>query len=196
MLLNIWATSKKRVYKQSSELSGSCQIGIKFKYLCYCATYRTEYFSVLFTYLNTFIFLGMGSTVGSKGQGALRRDAFKNSGHSKSFGASKAGANGLSENGEKFQIKPKIIAILRSGLKPRKAVRVLLNNRNTKSFDTLLADLTNTVKLDTGAVRKMFTLDGRAVMALQDFTDAEVFIAYGVDKCTNDDFDLDIIEFR
>ena len=167
-------------------------------YLCYCATYRTEYFSVLFTYLNTFIlfFLGMGSTVGSKGQGALRRDAFKNSGHSKSFGASKAGANGLSENGEKFQIKPKIIAILRSGLKPRKAVRVLLNNRNTKSFDTLLADLTNTVKLDTGAVRKMFTLDGRAVMALQDFTDAEVFIAYGVDKCTNDDFDLDIIEFR
>jgi len=141
-------------------------------------------------------YLGMGSTVGSKGQGALRRDAFKNSGHSKSFGASKAGANGLSENGEKFQIKPKIIAILRSGLKPRKAVRVLLNNRNTKSFDTLLADLTNTVKLDTGAVRKMFTLDGRAVMALQDFTDAEVFIAYGVDKCTNDDFDLDIIEFR
>ena len=75
-------------------------------------------------------------------------------------------------------------------------MRVLLNNRNTKSFDTLLADLTNTVKLDTGAVRKMFTLDGRAVMALQDFTDAEVFIAYGVDKCTSDDFDLDIIEFR
>ena len=31
---------------------------------------------------------------------------------------------------------------------------------------------------------------------LQDFTEAEVFIAYGVDKCTNEDFDLDIIEFR
>ena len=99
----------------------------------------------------------------SKGPGALRRDAFKNSGHSKSFGLSKAGA----ENAEKFQMKPKIIAILRSGLKPRKAVRVLLNNRNTKSFDTLLADLTNTVKLDTGAVRKMFTLDGKPVMTLQ-----------------------------
>ena len=121
----------------------------------------------------------------------LRRDAFKNSGHSKSFGAAKA-----QENAEKFQIKPKIIAILRSGLKPRKAVRVLLNNRNTKSFETLLADLTNTVKLDTGAVRKIFTLDGKPVMTLHDFKEAEVFIAYGVDKCSNDDFDLDIIEFR
>lgn len=121
--------------------------------------------------------------------GHLRRETFKNSGHSKSFGAAKA-------NTEKFQIKPKIIAILRSGLKPRKAVRVLLNNRNTKTFETLLADLTNTVKLDTGAVRKVFTLDGKPVMTQQDFTEAEVFIAYGVDKCTNDDFDLDIIEFR
>ena len=62
-------------------------------------------------------------------------------------------------------MKPKIIAILRSGLKPRKAVRVLLNNRNTKSFETLLGDLTNTVKLDTGAVRKIFTLDGKPVIS-------------------------------
>ena len=122
--------------------------------------------------------------------GHIRRDAFKNSGHSKSFGLSKA------QEEPKFQMKPKIIAILRSGLKPRKAVRVLLNNRNTKSFETLLGDLTNTVKLDTGAVRKIFTLDGKPVMTLQDFTEAEVFIAYGVDKCNQDDFDLDLIEFR
>ncbi len=133
--------------------------------------------------------------MGSK-SGHVRRDAFKNSGHSKSFGASKNGQNGQENGQEKFVMKPKIIAILRSGLKPRKAVRVLLNNRNTKSFETLLGDLTNTVKLDTGAVRKIFTLDGKPVMALQDFTEAEVFIAYGVDKCSNDDFDLDIIEFR
>ena len=126
--------------------------------------------------------------------GHIRRDAFKNSGHSKSFGLSKASKNDSEE--PKFQMKPKIIAILRSGLKPRKAVRVLLNNRNTKSFENLLGDLTNTVKLDTGAVRKIFTLDGKPVMTLQDFTEAEVFIAYGVDKCSQDDFDLDLIEFR
>ena len=59
------------------------------------------------------------------------------------------------DSSPRFQIKPKIIAVLRSGIRPRRAVRVLLNNRNTKSFDTILADLTNTVKLDTGAVRKV-----------------------------------------
>ena len=132
-------------------------------------------------------FLGLPS---HQKNGHIKRDAFKNSGHSKSFGLSK------NQEEPKFQIKPKIIAILRSGLKPRKAVRVLLNNRNTKSFETLLSDLTNTVKLDTGAVRKIFTLDGKPVMTLQDFSEAEVFIAYGVDKCSQDDFDLDLIEFR
>ena len=140
-------------------------------------------------------FLGMPT----QKNGHIRRDAFKNSGHSKSFGLSKSSsANNKNNDSEepKFQMKPKIIAILRSGLKPRKAVRVLLNNRNTKSFETLLGDLTNTVKLDTGAVRKIFTLDGKPVMTLQDFTEAEVFIAYGVDKCNQDDFDLDLIEFR
>ncbi len=72
----------------------------------------------------------------------------------------------------------------------------MLNNRNTKSFDTILADLTNTVKLDTGAVRKVFTLNGKPVVAVADFAEDEVFIAYGVDKCSNDDFDLDMVEFR
>merc|ERR1719244_1515309 len=84
--------------------------------------------------------------------------------------------------------------VLRSGTRPRKAVRVLLNNRNTKSLDMVLADLTNTVKLDSGAVRKIYTLGGTAVNSLIDLGDEEVFIAYGVDKCSPDDFDL--IEFR
>lgn len=118
----------------------------------------------------------------------FKRESYKMAGHSKSFGVAKIQPE--------FQMKPKIIAVLRSGLRPRKAVRVLLNNRNTKSFENLLGDLTNTVKLDTGAVRKVFTLDGKPVMALPDFTEAEVFIAYGVDKCSNEDFDLDMIEFR
>ena len=60
----------------------------------------------------------------------------------------------------------------------------------------VLADLTNTVKLDTGAVRKIYTLEGTPVNSLLDLKDEEVFIAYGVDKCHPDDFDLDLIEFR
>ena len=134
--------------------------------------------------------------------GKVRRDAYKMSGHSKSFGTTKsaaaAAAAASTEAGSeaRFQIKPKIIAVLRSGLRPRKAVRVLLNNRNTKSFDIILADLTSTVKLDTGAVRKVFTLDGKPIVSVVDFSEAEVFIAYGVDKCSHEDFDLDLHEFR
>ena len=49
---------------------------------------------------------------------------------------------------------------------------------------------------DTGAVRKVFTLNGKPVVAVADFAEDEVFIAYGVDKCSNEDFDLDMVEFR
>jgi hypothetical protein len=42
----------------------------------------------------------------------------------------------------------------------------------------------------------MYTLCGNPVNSLHDFGDEEVFIAYGVDKCNADDFDLDLIEFR
>jgi len=124
--------------------------------------------------------------------GFLKRDQFRSSGHSKSFQTKSP-----RENEEpKVEIKPRIITVLRSGTRPRKAVRVLLNNRNTRSLDMLLADLTNTVKLDTGAVRKIYTLAGKAINSLIDLGEEEVFIAYGVDKCTADDFDLDLIEFR
>jgi len=124
--------------------------------------------------------------------GVHKRDHFRTSGHSKSFQTKSS-----RENDEpKVEIKPRIITVLRSGTRPRKALRVLLNNRNTRSLDMLLADLTNTVKLDTGAVRKIYTLNGKAVNALIDLGDEEVFIAYGVDKCSSDDFDLDLIEFR
>merc|ERR1719270_1930707 len=100
--------------------------------------------------------------------GVVKRDHFRTSGHSKSFQTAKSSR----ENEEpKVEIKPRIITVLRSGTRPRKAVRVLLNNRNTRSLDMLLADLTNTVKLDTGAVRKIYTLAGKAVNALIDLGD-------------------------
>jgi uncharacterized protein YkuJ len=42
----------------------------------------------------------------------------------------------------------------------------------------------------------VFTLNGKPVMTVSDFAEDEVFIAYGVDKCSNDDFDLDMVEFK
>ncbi len=38
---------------------------------------------------------------------------------------------------------------------------------------------------------------GKPVMTLEDFQDAEVFIAYGTDRPhAKDDFDLELIEFK
>ena len=82
-------------------------------------------------------------------------------------------------------------------MRPRKAVRVLLNRRNTQSMENVLSDLTNVVKLDSGAVRKVLALTtGKAVLAVADLAEAEVFVAYGSDKCATDDFDLDLQEFK
>jgi len=124
--------------------------------------------------------------------GVLKRDQFRSSGHSKSFQTKSP----RDHEEPKVEIKPRIITVLRSGTRPRKALRVLLNNRNTRSLDMLLADFTSIVKLDTGAVRRIYSLTGKAINSLIDLGEEEVFIAYGVDKCTADDFDLDLIEFR
>lgn len=60
-------------------------------------------------------------------------------------------------------IKPKLVTVIRSGAKPRKAVRVLLNKKTAHSFEQVLADITEAIKLDSGAVKKLYTLDGKQV---------------------------------
>ncbi|KAF0028981.1 hypothetical protein F2P81_018086 [Scophthalmus maximus] len=85
-------------------------------------------------------------------------------------------------------IKPKLVTVIRSGVKPRKAVRILLNKKTAHSFDQVLADITEAIKLDSGAVKRLYTLDGK-----QDFFgDDDVFMACGPEKFryAQDDFVL------
>ncbi|KHJ97551.1 Doublecortin, partial [Oesophagostomum dentatum] len=57
------------------------------------------------------------------------------------------------------------------------------------SFDQVMTDLTCVVKLDSGAIRKLFALGGTAVLTLQDFfREDDVFIAYGNERASADDF--------
>lgn len=60
-------------------------------------------------------------------------------------------------------IKPKLVTVIRSGVKPRKAVRILLNKKTAHSFEQVLTDITDAIKLDSGAVRRLYTLEGRQV---------------------------------
>ncbi|KAM9445127.1 serine/threonine-protein kinase DCLK2 [Clarias gariepinus] len=103
-------------------------------------------------------------------------------------GACRQGSGGIPRGpGEgkesKDFIKPKLVTVIRSGVKPRKAVRVLLNKKTAHSFEQVLADITEAIKLDSGAVKKLYTLDGKQLTSLQDFFgDDDVFIACGLEK--------------
>uniref|UniRef100_H3DFR7 non-specific serine/threonine protein kinase n=1 Tax=Tetraodon nigroviridis TaxID=99883 RepID=H3DFR7_TETNG len=95
-------------------------------------------------------------------------------------------------------IKPKLVTIIRSGVKPRKAVRVLLNKKTAHSFDQVLTDITDAIKLDSGVVRRLYTVDGKMVTCLQDFfAEDDIFFACGPEKFRyQDDFNLDENECR
>ncbi|XP_066242363.1 serine/threonine-protein kinase DCLK2 isoform X1 [Saccopteryx leptura] len=111
-----------------------------------------------------------------------------------------APSSGRSEAKEsKDFIKPKLVTVIRSGVKPRKAVRILLNKKTAHSFEQVLTDITEAIKLDSGVVKRLCTLDGKQVTCLQDFFgDDDVFIACGPEKFryAQDDFVLDHSECR
>ncbi|XP_065358246.1 serine/threonine-protein kinase GL21140 [Calliphora vicina] len=93
-------------------------------------------------------------------------------------------------------VHPRIVTLIRNGTKPRKLMRLLLNKRNSPSFDHVLTAITQKVKLDTGYVRKVFTLSGTPVTQLADFFGPDdVFFAYGTERVNNpDDFRLEADE--
>lgn len=64
-------------------------------------------------------------------------------------------------------IRARIVVFIRSGTRPRKVLRLLLNKRNAPSFDHALSTITDAVKLDTGAARKIFTSKGIPVSTIQ-----------------------------
>jgi doublecortin-like kinase 1/2 len=105
----------------------------------------------------------------------------------------KNGTNGTSfAKDEASVVFPRIVTLIRNGVKPRKIMRLLLNKRNSPTFDHILTAITQVVKLDSGCVRKVFKLDGTPVTKLADFFDTEdAFFAYGNERVGNDDFELE-----
>lgn len=109
----------------------------------------------------------------------------------------KNGTNGISSlnntTAEASAVFPRIVTLIRNGVKPRKIMRLLLNKRNSPTYDHVLTAITQVVKLDSGCVRKVFKLDGTPVLKLADFfdNDDDVFFAYGNERVGNDDFELE-----
>ncbi|XP_029027955.1 serine/threonine-protein kinase DCLK1-like isoform X3 [Betta splendens] len=113
-----------------------------------------------------------------------------------SLGSSKAGCAESRESRD--FIRPKLVTIVRSGVKPRKAVRILLNKKTAHSFEQVMTDITDAVKLDSGVVKRLYTIDGKMVTSLQDFFgEDDIFFACGPEKFRyQDDFNLDESECR
>ncbi|XP_028275059.1 serine/threonine-protein kinase DCLK1b isoform X1 [Parambassis ranga] len=113
-----------------------------------------------------------------------------------SLGSGKTGSPETRE-GKDF-IRPKLVTIVRSGVKPRKAVRILLNKKTAHSFDQVMSDITDAIKLDSGVVKRLYTVDGKMISSLQDFFgEDDIFIACGPEKFRyQDDFNLDESECR
>ncbi|KAI8429755.1 hypothetical protein MSG28_000304 [Choristoneura fumiferana] len=79
----------------------------------------------------------------------------------------------------------------------RQVCRLLLNKRNSPTLEQALAAITDSVKLDTGCVRKVFTQSGTPVTSLlQFFQDEDVFFAYGNERVNPEDFELDFEESK
>ncbi|XP_068443638.1 serine/threonine-protein kinase DCLK2-like [Clinocottus analis] len=142
---------------------------------------------------------GSGSGSGSgAGAASLSRPPTASAGVSASTGggggsSSKDRLEGREAREGKEFIKPKLVTVIRSGVKPRKAVRILLNKKTAHSFHQVLADITEAIKLDSGAVKRLYTLDGKQLTCLQDFFgDDDVFMACGPEKFryAQDDFVL------
>lgn len=78
------------------------------------------------------------------------------------FAARAAAAADSSSEGKDF-VRPKLVTVMRSGVKPRKAVRILLNKKTAHSFEQVLTDITEAIKLESGVVKRIYTLDGKQV---------------------------------
>lgn len=141
----------------------------------------------------------------------LKNGCLVNSSHSGVLGVSNGAAGGAIAaattgsplNSYRFSerdsvVHPRIVTLIRNGTKPRRIMRLLLNKRNSPSFEHVLTAITQVVRLDTGYVRKVFTLDGVSVGQLADFFGKDdVFLTYGTERVNAaEDFKLEAEEQR
>ncbi|EFX77430.1 hypothetical protein DAPPUDRAFT_305787 [Daphnia pulex] len=115
---------------------------------------------------------------------------------SSGYGAAVANGGDSSPRWAEY-MKPRLITIIRNGSRPRKAVRLLLNKKTAFTYEQVLSDITEAIRPDSGTVRKLYTADGRQVGCLADFFGPDfIFIAYGNEKFSHDDFDLTSNEIK
>eukprot|EP01112_Ceratiomyxa_fruticulosa_P002367 TRINITY_DN1248_c0_g3_i2.p1 TRINITY_DN1248_c0_g3~~TRINITY_DN1248_c0_g3_i2.p1 ORF type:complete len:267 (+),score=56.08 TRINITY_DN1248_c0_g3_i2:248-1048(+) len=85
---------------------------------------------------------------------------------------------------EKFGVqtdKGKIINCYRNGDKHHSGVRIIVHPTKFKSFDQLREHMTKLVGLPTGAVRKVYTPEGRPIKTLEEIEDGKKYVCCGAE---------------
>ncbi|KAL1505322.1 hypothetical protein ABEB36_004914 [Hypothenemus hampei] len=91
-------------------------------------------------------------------------------------------------------VRPRIVTLIKNGIKPRKIFRILLNKRNSSSLEAVLSAFSELAQL---AVRKVYSLSGQPVTGLSHFFETDdVFFIYGNEKHNPDDLELDFEESK
>jgi len=127
----------------------------------------------------------------------------------------------LAETSRREFVRPRLVTVIRNGMKPRKASRFLLNKKTARSYDQVLTDMTAAIKPDWGAIRRVYMFNSHKevlgciigirirnvlvcnwtkitnsfylqVTCLEDFFGSEdIFLASPNDRVCSEDFDLD-----
>ncbi|XP_077990099.1 doublecortin domain-containing protein 2-like [Glandiceps talaboti] len=79
-------------------------------------------------------------------------------------------------------VQPCSIHVYRNGDEKNPAIRLLLPRKALQSWDMVLDYVTDRVNLRTGAVRRLYSLDGRPIVDLKDIQNGEYYVAVGTDK--------------
>ena len=60
----------------------------------------------------------------------------------------------------------KLVFVIRAGPRPRRIARKLLNKRTAADFDILLTQLARDLDVDTGTIKKIYTIYSRPVITV------------------------------
>ena len=70
---------------------------------------------------------------------------------------------------QKLHILKNLNIIHISGARPRKAVRILLNRKTAHSFEQVMSDISDAIKMTGGSIKKIYTMEGKQVGMIQNF---------------------------
>ncbi|XP_070534242.1 doublecortin domain-containing protein 2-like [Ptychodera flava] len=79
-------------------------------------------------------------------------------------------------------VQPCSIHVYRNGDDKNPAVKLLLPRKALQSWDMVLDYVTDRVNLRTGAVRRLYSIEGRPIVDLKDITNGEYYVAVGMDR--------------